>query len=103
MPRFDNGGENFNHHMSSRWIEDGTFVRIQNVKLSYTVPQAWTSKAKLTRVMLYGNVQNLATFTNYKGLDPQIGSFNQSALRQNVDMGRYPTPRVYTIGATIDF
>jgi TonB-dependent starch-binding outer membrane protein SusC len=103
MPRFDNGGENFNHYMSTRWIEDGSYVRIQNVRLGYTLPQALLQKARLTKVHVYGNVQNVATFTDYSGLDPQIGAFNQSSLRQNIDMGRYPAPRVYTIGLNIEF
>lgn len=103
MPRFDNGYENHNHYMSNRWIEDGTYVRIQNVKLAYTLPRSITSKAKISRLQVYTNIQNLATFTKYKGLDPQIGAFNQSSLQQNVDMGRYPSPRVYTFGVNVDF
>ena len=103
MPRFDNGGENSNHHMSTRWIEDGTFVRIQNLRLGYDVPSSLLSKVGISRVQVYGNIQNLATFTNYSGLDPQIGAFNQSPLMQNVDLGRYPAPRVYTLGLNIDF
>ncbi len=103
MPRFDNGGENRNHYMSSRWIEDGTYVRLQNVKFSYNLPQTLLSKVKIANMQVYANIQNLATFTKYKGLDPQIGSFNQSALMQNVDMGRYPAPRVYTFGINVDF
>ena len=103
IPRFDNGAENFNHHMSSRWIEDGTYLRIQNVKLSYALPVSLVEKARLSGCSIYANIQNVATFTKYSGLDPQIGAFNQSPLQQNIDMGRYPTPRVYTIGLSIDF
>lgn len=103
MPRFDNGGENFNHYMSTRWLEDGTYVRLQNVRLAYTLPTSLLSKARISRVQVYANVQNVATFTNYSGLDPQIGAFNQSPLRQNIDMGRYPLPRVYTFGLNVDF
>jgi hypothetical protein len=103
MPRFDNGTENFNHYMSTRWIEDGTYVRLQNIRLAYTLPAALTSKARISRVQVYTNIQNLLTFTNYSGLDPQIGAFNQSPLQQNIDMGRYPSPRVYTFGLNVDF
>jgi TonB-linked SusC/RagA family outer membrane protein len=103
MPRFDNGVENNNHVMSSRWIEDGSYARIQNIKLSYTLPVSLLKKAGITRAQLYANVQNVATFTNYSGLDPQVGAFNQSALQQGVDMGRYPSPRVYTFGVNVDF
>jgi hypothetical protein len=49
------------------------------------------------------NAQNLYTFTNYSGYDPEIGAFNQDARRQNIDMGRYPSPRVITMGIDVDF
>lgn len=103
IPRFDNGTENQNFYMSSRWIEDGTYVRIQNLKLAYALPASLTKALRIGRLQVYANVQNLATFTNYSGLDPQIGAFNQDALYQSVDMGRYPLPRVYTLGVDIDF
>lgn len=89
--------------MSTRWIEDGTYVRLQNLKLAYTLPVSVMEKIKLSRVQFYANIQNLLTITDYKGLDPQIGAFNQSPLMQNVDMGRYPAPRVYTFGINVDF
>ena len=102
IPRFDNGAENFNHFMSTRWIEDGSFVRIQNVRLGYSMPSAWLQKIRLSSAQVYVNVQNVATFTNYSGLDPQIGSFDQNPRLQNIDLGRYPAPRVYTVGIKLD-
>ncbi|MCW5910603.1 MAG: TonB-dependent receptor [Cyclobacteriaceae bacterium] len=103
MPRFRNGTENGNFYMSTRWLEDATYVRMQNIKLTYSLPAALIQKAKMSRALVYGNIQNVATFTKYSGLDPQIGAFNQSALQQNVDMGRYPSPRVYTLGVNVVF
>lgn len=103
IPRFDNGGENQNHVMSSRWIEDGTYVRIQNLKLAYNLPQNIASAIKMARFQIYVNVQNVATFTDYTGLDPVIGAFNQDPMRQGWDLGRYPAPRVYTLGVNLDF
>ena len=103
MPRFDNGAENQNHVMSSRWIEDGSYVRIQNIKLTYNLPQNLANVIKMQRVQVYANVQNVATFTEYSGLDPVIGAFNQDPRRQNWDLGRYPAPRIYTLGLNIDF
>jgi TonB-dependent starch-binding outer membrane protein SusC len=103
MPRFDNGGDNNNHYMSDRWIEDGTYVRIQNIQLGYTLPSSLVRKAKMSRFQVYASVQNAATFTKYTGLDPQIGAFNQSPLQQNVDIGRYPLARVFTFGVNVDF
>lgn len=103
IPRFDNGTENKNFYMSSRWVEDGTYVRIQNVRLAFLLPASITNTLRIDRLQVYANVQNLATFTDYTGLDPQIGAFNQDALYQSVDMGRYPLPRLYTLGVDIDF
>lgn len=103
IPRVTTNDNNRNNRMSTRFIEDGSYLRIQNISLGYTLPQAWVSKISLQRIRLYANVQNVYTFTNYSGYDPEIGAFNQNAMLQNVDMGRYPTPRVYTLGVNVDF
>ena len=89
--------------MSDRFIEDGSYLRIQNVRLSYTLPASLTRKARIERLKLYINAQNLYTFTGYSGYDPEIGAFNQDPLLQNVDMGRYPSPRLFTFGIDLDF
>ncbi len=103
LPRWSGNDINGNNRMSDRWIEDGTYVRIQNIALSYTLPQRWISKIGIANCKVYVNAQNLYTFTNYSGLDPEIGSYNQQAGLSNVDMGRYPSPRVFTFGANITF
>lgn len=103
IPRFSTNDVNRNNRMSTRFIEDGSFLRIQNVALGYTLPASLTNRVKVERLKVYVNVQNLYTFTNYTGYDPEIGAFGQDALMQNVDMGRYPLPRTFTIGANIDF
>ncbi|MGN0228914.1 MAG: SusC/RagA family TonB-linked outer membrane protein [Muribaculaceae bacterium] len=103
LPRFSSLDGNRNNRMSDRWIEDGSYLRIQNVALSYHVPSSILKKANIASARVYFNVQNLYTFTNYSGYDPEIGAFNQSALRQNIDMGRYPTPRTYTLGLNLSF
>lgn len=103
IPRFNNQKINGNDRMSTRFIEDGSYLRIQNLSLGYTLPSKLTKKIMLSQARIYFNVQNLHTFTKYKGFDPEIGSFNQSALLQNIDMGRYPTPRTYTVGVSLNF
>jgi hypothetical protein len=89
--------------MSDRWIEDGSYLRIQNISLAYNLPHKWARKAYIQNAKVYFNVQNVYTFTNYSGYDPEIGAYNQSALYQNIDRGRYPTPRTYTIGLNLTF
>lgn len=103
LPRWSGNDINGNNRMSDRWIEDGSYLRIQNISLGYNFPKQWISKIGMTNCKLYFNVQNVYTFTGYSGLDPEIGSYNQKAGLSNVDMGRYPSPRIYTLGANITF
>ncbi len=103
IPRPINSIANPNQEISDRFIEDGSYLRIQNVTLGYTLPSSLLSKVKLTRLRLYASAQNLYTFTRYSGYDPEIGSFNQNVLLSNVDNGRYPSPRTYSIGINLEF
>ncbi|NMH27411.1 SusC/RagA family TonB-linked outer membrane protein [Flavobacterium silvaticum] len=102
-PRPINSLGNPNLEISDRYVEDGSYLRIQNVTLGYSLPTDIISKLKMSRVRLYATAQNLYTFTNYSGYDPEIGSFNQSALLSGIDNGRYPSPRTYTFGVNVEF
>ncbi|SFZ93441.1 TonB-linked outer membrane protein, SusC/RagA family [Flaviramulus basaltis] len=92
-----------NIEVSDRYIEDGSYLRIQNVTLGYTLDSKLTDKIGLSKLKLYGSIQNLYTFTNYSGYDPEIGSYNQNTLLTGIDAGRYPSPRTYTLGVNIEF
>jgi TonB-linked SusC/RagA family outer membrane protein len=102
LPRYNQWNNN-NLRNSDRFIEDGSYLRIQNVSLGYNVPAKWASKAKMTAARIYVSGQNLHTFTKYSGYDPEIGAFNKNVLTQNVDNGHYPNPRTITVGANIEF
>jgi len=103
LPRWSGNDINGNNRMSDRWIEDGSYLRIQNISLAYNLPRVWLRKAGIANCKVYFNAQNVYTFTDYSGLDPEIGSYNQQAGLSNVDMGRYPAPRIFTFGANITF
>ena len=104
IPRFANGDPNANSRVSSRFVEDGSYLRIQNVTLGYTLPNNVIEKINMfDRLRIYTTVQNLHTFTNYSGLDPEVGAFSQNALLMGVDNGRYPIPRTIMLGVNIDF
>jgi len=103
IPRYATNDFNSNKRMSDRYIEDGSYLRIQNLTLGYTLPNKWISKAKISRLRMYVNAQNVYTFTKYSGYDPEIGAYNQDPRVQNVDMGRYPSPRIVTFGLDINF
>jgi TonB-dependent starch-binding outer membrane protein SusC len=89
--------------ISSRYIEDGSYIRIQNVVLGYSLPGALVQKIHLGNLRLYANIQNLATFTKYTGFDPEIGNQAQSSILQGVDNGHYPLARTFMLGVQVDF
>ncbi|MDR6968776.1 TonB-linked SusC/RagA family outer membrane protein [Flavobacterium arsenatis] len=103
IPRPINSESNTNLFMSDRYVEDGSYLRIQNITLGFSLPQDLLTKVKMSRVRVYGSVQNLYTFTDYSGYDPEIGSFNQNVLLSGIDNGRYPSPRTYSFGVNIEF
>ncbi len=103
LPRPVNALSHPNNKISDRYIEDGSYLRIQNVTLAYSLPTNIISKVKITKLRFYAGVQNLYTFTKYTGYDPEVGSANQDILFSGVDNGRYPTPRTYTFGMNVEF
>ena len=96
-------GDNPNLKNSDRFIESGSFLRIQNVNLGYNIPSKYLSKIKLGGLKVYVSGQNLYTFTPYTGLDPEIGAISQNVFLSNIDIGRYPGPRVITFGVNAKF
>lgn len=101
LPRFVTGQVN-NIAMSDRYVEDGSYLRIQNITIGYRVPKNLLSKAKMNNVRVYVSVQNLKTFSKYSGMDPEIGAFNNNIRLMNVDQGHYPNPRTYTVGVNVE-
>jgi TonB-linked SusC/RagA family outer membrane protein len=102
IPRY-NQYTNNNLRNSDRFVESGSYLRVQNISLGYNLPTNWLKKVKMASARLYVTVQNVYTFTKYSGYDPEVGSFNQSVLSQSVDNGKYPNPRTFNIGTNIEF
>lgn len=105
MPRIaaSSAASTSNFRFSDRFLEDGSYLRIQNVSLGYRFPADWVQSVGLYNVKIYTNLQNLYTFTNYSGYDPEVGALNQNILLTGVDNGRYPSPRIYTLGLNVNF
>ncbi len=104
MPAVQKSDANSNYtRISDRLVEDASYIRLQNISLGYTLPKNWVRKAYLENVRIYMNIQNLHTWTKYKGLDPEVGAMYGDALMTGVDYGRYPTPRIYTFGLNVSF
>ena len=90
---------------TTRFLEDGSYLRLKNLQIGYTIPQALVAKTKgVSSVRLYLASQNLFTVTRYSGYDPEtIGGLDGSLLTRGVDEGNYPNPRTFTVGAQLGF
>lgn len=91
-----------NRVISSRIIEDGSFLRLKTLTLGYTFPKAMIAKAKLSNVRLYLAAQNLWTWTSYSGYDPEV-SVRNSALTPGLDFSSYPRSYSLSFGVNLGF
>ena len=105
LPRATTGDPNDNDRLSDRYIEDGSYLRVKNITLGYTVPKDKLQNltVKLESVRLQMNIQNLFTFTKYSGYDPEVGASTASVNVMGLDNGRYPSPTVYSLGVNVTF
>jgi TonB-linked SusC/RagA family outer membrane protein len=100
VPRVTTGATT-NNVFSDYFVEDASFVRIQNVQLGYTLNSNASEKIGLTKLRLYTSVNNLYTFTKYRGFDPSASS--GSPIGGGIDYGFYPTPRTFIVGLNVNF
>jgi TonB-linked SusC/RagA family outer membrane protein len=103
IPRAVGGDPNENMRISDRYVEDGSYLRVKNISLSYYIPRNVLSKIKLDEVKVYVNLQNMWTLTKYTGLDPEVGASQTSDMVFGLDNGRYPAARIYTFGLNMTF
>jgi TonB-dependent starch-binding outer membrane protein SusC len=94
-------GANTNRLFSDYFVEDASYFRIQNAQLGYSIDPVFIQKAGISKLRLYAAVNNLYTFTNYKGYDP--GASNGAPIGGGIDDGFYPIPRTYMLGLNINF
>jgi TonB-linked SusC/RagA family outer membrane protein len=100
VPRVTTGAT-ANNVFSDYFVEDASYLRIQNIQLGYTLNPNVSELAKITKLRLYAGVNNLYTFTNYRGFDP--GASNGNPIGGGIDYGFYPIPRTYLLGLNINF
>ena len=91
-------GDSKNWVCSDMYIQDGSYLRLKNITLGYTVPRQLTNRIGISRLRVYARAENLFTWTKYWGFDPEIGSGSTSL---GVDYGVYPQARTYTIGFNV--
>lgn len=93
--------------VSTRWIYDGSFVRLKNLALGYTLPASVLERVGINKFRIYVSAQNILTFTDYEGYDPEVNYRSESATDSNrnlgLDYGSYPNAKSYTVGLNIGF
>lgn len=99
IPRAASVGQPY--QVTSRQVEDGSYLRLRNIQLGYNLPGKWLKAAGLTAVRLYLSGQNLWTQTDYSGYDPEVSRFNQETLSQGIDYGSYPANKAILVGLNI--
>jgi len=93
-------GDEKNWQFSDLYIYDGSYCRVKNVSIGYTLPESLTKKIMMNRFRVYAMAENLFTWTKYHGFDPEISSNGKSS---GVDRGIYPQARTFTVGCNISF
>ncbi len=104
-PRAVTADPNDNDRISDRYVEDASYIRLKNISLGYTFDSKVLKKLHLQSLRVYCNLQNICTWTKYKGYDPEVGASTQdsSGLVYGLDYGRYPSPKVYSFGLNVSF
>lgn len=93
----------FNQQNSTYYLEDGSYLRVKDITLSYDIPRSILKKMYLTRLMPYISFNNLLTFTNYSGRDPEVNQYGNSGGIQGIDWGTYPLSRSFVLGLKVEF
>ena len=103
-PRLSTGANDVAYHnneLSNYFIEDGSYLRIKNIQLGYSLPSSITKRIRAQKVRFYIAANNLATFTKYRGFDPDFNS--SGPLDGGIDYGAYPQARIYMVGFNLNF
>ncbi|MDO4320435.1 MAG: TonB-dependent receptor [Bacteroidales bacterium] len=93
----------WNMRNSTYFVEDGSYLRIKDVSLSYDFHGKWLRKLGITRLQPYFTASNLLTFTHYSGMDPEVNQWGNSGAVQGIDWGTYPHCKSYVFGLNVEF
>jgi hypothetical protein len=89
---------------SSRYVNDGSYIRLKTITLGYSLPQSIIEKAHLTRARIYVSGLNVLTFTDYKMWDPEVNADTfESNINQGIDFYSAPQPKTITVGVNLGF
>ena len=100
-PRAVLGDANLNNRESNRYLEDGSFFRLKNIELGYTLPKSMINRLGISKCRFYINAQNVFTITDYSGIDPEVGRSN--VLNTGIDRSLYPINKSFFAGVQLSF
>lgn len=101
LPRFTWLDTNNNYRVSDLYIEDGSYVRLKNIQIGYTLPSSFLQRIRSNNWRIYISAENVFTLTRYSGADPEIGAM--SSFDIGIDRGIYPQSRTFRLGTSISF
>ena len=101
IPRMTNANPNGNWASSDLYIKDGSYLRLKNIQLGYTLPELISKQVSISKLRVYVSAENLLTITGYEGFDPEIASGGYTTI--GIDRGIYPQARTISVGANITF
>ena len=87
---------------TDHWVEDGSYLRVKDITLGYTLPASFTQKFKISLARFYVSGTNLVTITDYSGFDPEVASYSDDRLL-GADVAAYPAQKIFTIGLNLNF
>lgn len=93
----------FDMKTSTYFIEDGSYLRLKDISLSYDITGKWMKKAGITKLQPYFTATNLLTWTSYKGYDPEVNQYGNSGTVQGIDYGTYPQSKSFIFGVNVEF
>ena len=96
-----NANPNGNWASSDLYIKDGSYLRLKNIQLGYTLPEFISKQVSISKLRVYVSAENLLTITGYEGFDPEIASGEYTTI--GIDRGIYPQARTISVGANITF
>ena len=103
IPRAVGGGNVDNVRNSTRFVEDGSYVRLKSVTLSYKIIDNNPKIKAIKKLAIYVTGENLLTLTNYSGFDPEVNAYGSSATELGIDYGTYPQSKTLIVGLNVEF
>ncbi len=102
VPRYEHGNTVNNWH-SSRFLEDGSYLRLKNIAFGYNLPERAISKIRLTKARVFITASNLWTLTRYSGADPEVSTLDRSTVSQSIDLYTLPLVKTVQAGFSVSF